>query len=221
MATSAPSRVRDKCVVKLLRMGEVASNVLEFVMAVLINWRTAIAVVVFAMFSLPNAALSPDARLTFDQKWPVEVRRRWLVRIAVAYVFVSCFLAWDEQRNKVTELQSRQDSLQQRGEIAKKITSFVQEGNQIAKTFEDKDDKDLILQQFNDWDHRCDLMLNSGAGASYAVQFESAKGNGLMLMNHSAEGDGVYSVLQGKLAVLNLFLSEFRPALRLPTPQGR
>jgi hypothetical protein len=63
-------------------------------------------------------------------------------------------------------------------------------------------------------------MLNTSVGSAYAVQFESAKGNGLMLVNHNFEGGGLYSLLQGKLTVLNFFLSEFRPALLLPTPQA-
>jgi hypothetical protein len=151
------------------RMGELVSHFFEFLWDVLVNWRNLIAVVVFTLFSFPNAALSNEARANFDARWPPDFRRKWLVRIATGYVFFACFLAWNEQRGMVVELQSQRDTREQRGEIAKKITVFVQEGNKIAKTFEDKDDKDLIKSQFNDWNSRCDAMLNASVGESYAA----------------------------------------------------
>lgn len=199
-------------------MGEFVSHFFEFLWGVLVNWRNLIAAVVFVLFSFPNAALSGAARSNFDMRWPPDFRRKWLVRIAVGYVFFACFLAWNEQRTSVIELQNQQDSREQRREIAKKITAFVQEGNKIAKTFEDKNDKELIGRQYDDWNNRCDVMLNTGVGESYAAQFESAKGNGLLLMNHSIEGDEIYSLLQGKIAVLNSFLTEFRA---LPKAEGQ
>jgi hypothetical protein len=84
-----------------MRIGEIVSSLLEFAMAVLVNWRTAIAAVVFAMFSFPNAVLSDKKRAEFDRKWPAEDRRKWLLRVSIAYIFVSCFLAWNEQHSKV------------------------------------------------------------------------------------------------------------------------
>jgi hypothetical protein len=142
VAASAPSRIRDKCVVKLLRMGEVASTVLEFVMDVLINWRAVIAVFVFGMFSLPNAALSAKAKQTFDEKWPVEARRKWLVRIAVAYIFVSCFFVWKDERDKVTELTKKlddrltqQQDKQKRQLIAGKLTELLAQSDNFMMSF--------------------------------------------------------------------------------------
>jgi hypothetical protein len=158
------------------RVGEMVSHFFEFLWAVLVNWRTVIAAAVFGLFSFPNAALSSEGRSNFDARWPPELRRKWLVRIAVGYTFIACFLAWNEQRNRVIEIQGIESTLEQRGEIAKKIADFVHEGNQIAKAFEDKDDKDLIARQFGDWNSRCDDMLNQSVGVSYAVPFESARG---------------------------------------------
>jgi hypothetical protein len=148
------------------------------------------------------------------------LRRKWLVRIAIGYVFIACFLAWNEQRNRVIAIQGPEITLEQRREIVKKITECIQEGNQIAKTFEVKNDKDLITSQFDGWNDRCDDTLKENIGDAYSVSFEAAKGNGLMLMNHSIDGDGVYSLLQGKIAVLNSFLSEFRSPLLLPNTQS-
>jgi hypothetical protein len=51
-------------------MGESVSHFFEFLWAVAVNWRTAIAVVVFGLFSFPNAALSGEARSHFDARWP-------------------------------------------------------------------------------------------------------------------------------------------------------
>ena len=45
---------------------------------------------------------------------------------------------------------------------------------------------------------------------TYLAPFGSAKGTGMSLMNHNIEGNGWYSLLEGKLAVLNGFLVELR-----------
>jgi len=94
-------------------MGEFVSNILEFILAVAVNWRSAIAGVVFVLFSFPNAALSGEARANFDTRWPPDFRRRWLVRIAIGYAFFACFLAWNDQHNKVLELQGQQSNKEQ------------------------------------------------------------------------------------------------------------
>jgi len=44
----------------------------------------------------------------------------------------------------------------------------------------------------------------------YVSQFSAVRGNGLMLLNHNIEGDGWYSLLQGKLVFLNAMLTEIR-----------
>jgi hypothetical protein len=85
-------------------MEDTISSVLEFAMAVLGNLRTAIAIVVFAMFSYPNAVLSNKLRQEYDRRWPVESRRKWLLLFSIGYIFVSCFLAWNDQHMKVIKL---------------------------------------------------------------------------------------------------------------------
>jgi hypothetical protein len=82
-------------------MEDPISSVLEFALAVLGNLRTAIAAVVFAMFSYPNAILPDKWRQEYDRQWPVENRRKWLLQFSIGYIFVSCFLAWNDQHTKV------------------------------------------------------------------------------------------------------------------------
>jgi cytosine/uracil/thiamine/allantoin permease len=96
-------------------VGEIASHFFEFLWAVGVNWRTVIAAVVFGLFSFPNAALSDEGRAYFDARWPPEFRRKWFVGIALGYVFIACFLAWNEQRNRTIEIQGQESTLEQRG----------------------------------------------------------------------------------------------------------
>jgi uncharacterized membrane protein YqjE len=62
-----------------------ASHFAAFVSDVLLYWGTAITLVAFGLVSLNSAVLTVQ--------WPVESRLKWLFRIAVAYIFVACFLA--------------------------------------------------------------------------------------------------------------------------------
>jgi hypothetical protein len=83
--------------------------------------------------------------------------------------------------------------------------------NQIAKGFEENNDKDAIMIQYASWEQSTLATLAANPfGIEYISQFGSARGTALSLMNHNVEGNGWYSLLQGKLLVLNSFLTEVR-----------
>jgi hypothetical protein len=53
--------------------------------------------------------------------------------------------------------------------------------------------------------------LASGTfGLTYLAPFGSARGTGMNLINHNIDGNAWYSLLQGKIAVLNGFLIDLR-----------
>ena len=73
------------------------SHIWEFLVAVVANWRTVIAGVIFFLFSFPNAVLSEQLKLALEQRVSSELRRKIAVAIATIYVLVACFLAWDDE----------------------------------------------------------------------------------------------------------------------------
>lgn len=79
-------------------MGEGFKHFLEFVWAVAVNWRTAIAAAVFFLFSFPNAALPEESRLKLDRVFPPPRRRQILAIVAIGYVVIAAFFAWDDER---------------------------------------------------------------------------------------------------------------------------
>ena len=73
----------------------------------------------------------------------------------------------------------------------------------------ERNDKDLITVQYQDWEKKA-LGLLSELGPAYMEPFQSARGGAGMLLNHNIEGDAVYALLGSKLDVLNAFLGELR-----------
>jgi len=110
----------------------------------------------------------------------------------------------DAQRQERTKQQHVHD------ERVNILATLILQANQIAKDFEEKDDKDAIQTQYRAWERRTLEALSSKFDVSYLSQFGSARGTGLALMGHNYEGGGWYSLLQGKLNVLNAFLAELR-----------
>jgi hypothetical protein len=120
-------------------------------------------------------------------------------------------------KSEMANLQSRLNdrdiarrAQQLRDEQINDIAGMIAAGNAIAKTFEERDDKDLIRSQYSEWEKNALEILSTKFGVGYLAQFGSARGTALMLVNHNIEGDGWYALLQGKLAVLNGFISELR-----------
>jgi hypothetical protein len=90
------------------------------------------------------------------------------------------------------------------------IGTLIANGNAIARTFEDAYNKDLIASQYREWEQQVLAALSVKFDQGYVSQFSAVRGNGLMLLNHNFEGDGWYSLLQGKLAFLNAMINEIR-----------
>jgi hypothetical protein len=112
--------------------------------------------------------------------------------------------------NQETQRRERLEQLRVRNERINVLAEIITDGNQIAKTFEEKDDKDLIQSQYRAWEQRTLEVLLNKFDVSYLSQFGSTRGTGFVLMNHNYEGNGWCSLLQGKLNVLNTFLAEAR-----------
>ena len=73
------------------------SDVLAFSEAVFINWRTGTAAVIFLLFSFPNAVLS-ERRKNWLEGWLPAGRRRVIASaLAVAWIFVASFQAWEAE----------------------------------------------------------------------------------------------------------------------------
>jgi hypothetical protein len=111
-------------------------------------------------------------------------------------------------QSKITALEQKQQSNSQK--LAANLGSLVQEGNGIAANFEKSNDTQAIERDYRTWEAKALSFLNDKMGVEYLAQFQSARGNGLALMNHSMEGDGWYALLQGKLGALNAMMLEER-----------
>ena len=77
------------------------ADVWRFVEEVALNWRTGIAIVVFLLFSFPNAVLSDNYKSSLEKWFPIENRRKVLVVVAVIYIVIACFLAWEEAQESL------------------------------------------------------------------------------------------------------------------------
>jgi hypothetical protein len=105
----------------------------------------------------------------------------------------------------------REEHNRLREERINSITTLIASGNLIAKTFEEKNDKDQIKQQYIEWERGAlDRLSSATFDTSFLAPFGSARGTPMMLINHDIEGNGWYSLLEGKIAVLNNFLIELR-----------
>jgi hypothetical protein len=60
------------------------------------------------------------------------------------------------------------------------------------------------------WENEVEAYLDTLDDKSFLAQFQSARGNGQMLIGRSIEGGGWYALLQGKLGSLNGFVGELR-----------
>ena len=119
----------------------------------------------------------------------------------------------DAQRRKhLEELQIRTDRVST-------LANLIASGNQIAKTFEENNDRNLIKNEYLAWEQTTLQTLSTKFDVGYLTQFGSARGTGFVLMNHNIDGNGWYSLLEGKVNVLNSFLVELEnnelPALEL------
>jgi hypothetical protein len=100
---------------------------------------------------------------------------------------------------KIIELQLRLDDREQRRrqhdeEIRLKndrinsVAGLIATANQIAKTFEEKNDKDVVREQYLEWERGALESLASGTfGVTYLAPFGSARGTGTSLMNHNID----------------------------------
>jgi hypothetical protein len=123
---------------------------------------------------------------------------------------------------KIVELQLRLDDREQRRRVHDEevrlkneridtVTRLIATANVIAKSFEEKNDKDLVRDQYIEWERGAlESLASTTFGTTYLAPFGSARGTGMSLMNHSIEGNSWYSLLEGKIAVLNGFLLELR-----------
>ena len=101
---------------------------------------------------------------------------------------------------KIVELQLRLDDRERRrreheeevrvkNERINNIAGLIATGNVIAKSFEEKNDKDLVKEQSLEWERDALESLASGTfGVTYLAPFGSAKGTGTSLMNHKIPG---------------------------------
>jgi hypothetical protein len=101
---------------------------------------------------------------------------------------------------KIVELQLRLDDRERRrreheeevrvkNERINTIAGLIATGNVIAKSFEEKNDKDLVKEQYLEWERDALESLASGTfGVTYLAPFGSAKGTGMSLMNHKIPG---------------------------------
>jgi hypothetical protein len=113
----------------------------------------------------------------------------------------------DRERNR----RQHEEEIRVKNERINTIAGLIATGNVIAKSFEEKNDKELVKEQYLEWERGALDSLASGTfGVTYLAPFGSARGPGISLMNHNIEGNGWYSLLEGKLAVLNGFLVELR-----------
>jgi hypothetical protein len=101
---------------------------------------------------------------------------------------------------------------QQRSETIDGIAALMNEGDDIVQTFLNKDDANLIKQQYVEWANKTYNYLNVRVGLSYAVQFKNSHGNAMMGLpvNHSVEGGSYTQEIRGKILTLNDFITELR-----------
>jgi len=110
-----------------------------------------------------------------------------------------------------TKRREREDQARIKGNRIAAISSLISGANVIAKTFESGNDKDLIRTQYLAWEQSAISVLESDSfGVSYLPEFGTARGNGMMLVDHNIEGNGWYSLLESKIRVLNSFMTELR-----------
>jgi hypothetical protein len=99
---------------------------------------------------------------------------------------------------KIVELQLRLDDRERRrreheeevrvkNERINNIAGLIATGNVIAKSFEEKNDKDLVKEQYLEWD-ALESLASGTFGVTYLAPFGSAKGTGTSLMNHKIPG---------------------------------
>jgi hypothetical protein len=112
--------------------------------------------------------------------------------------------------DREAQRRERLEQIRIREERINAVAGAIATGNGIAKVFEEKNDKELIVQQYRVWEEDVLNMLSAKFGVAYLAQFGSARSTGMTLLNHNFEGAGWYSLLQGKLIVLNGILLELR-----------
>ena len=174
-----------------------------------------------------------------DERIPPAMRIRVEVAIFLAAVFLAGFFVWNDERvtkqalvknlqaealalkaeiatlqskldDREAERKARVESARVRDAKISVITDCIADGNRIARDFEEHDDKDAVMQQYRAWEQTVLSVLSQKFDPSYVNQFASARSIGMTLMNHNYEGGGWWSLLQGKLNVLNSFLTELR-----------
>jgi hypothetical protein len=116
-------------------------HVLEFGWAVLGNWRGLVAAAVSIVASIPNTLLPAKAKAYLEARFPLERRRKALVVVAFGLVFVSCFLAWDDQRSQKEIAEKKITELTEGGRYINKIDMSILSEN-ISKF------KDIFLGPF-------------------------------------------------------------------------
>jgi hypothetical protein len=198
-------------------LGRMMSELLEFAYAVVSQWTALITGGVVTAIIIAYQQLT---RTTISSKV-------YLGLLGLFFVW-ACFGAWTNVRTELANQNSENKELRLQLDDRKKqqeheadqqrlrtdqinlISVLVDGGNRILKEFEEKNDADLIKAHYLEWEQAALTLLPKKFGVGYLNQFASARGTGMMLLNHSVEGGGWYSHLQGKLNVLNAFSVELR-----------
>jgi hypothetical protein len=157
-------------VVKVPRMWTHLSHVGEFIWAVVVAWRNLAAVAVFCLFSFPNAILSDQHRAKYEKSWPSDRRRKWLMRAAIAYLFVASFFAWDKERKVEGNAINEKNTAEMRSAcLAKQLTVKKDRGYKKSQLQKFYASGQIILYE--------NIPKNSSAAAfdAYEAEFNSWK----------------------------------------------
>jgi hypothetical protein len=90
------------------------------------------------------------------------------------------------------------------------VVQMVEEGEQIAHTFEMGNDPALIKSQYENWFAKTDQTLRTTLDAGYAAQFRNAPSVVYVRTGMNLAGAGYWQRLQGQLTLLNTTISELR-----------
>ncbi|MGB8900160.1 MAG: hypothetical protein WCC90_13400, partial [Methylocella sp.] len=99
----------------------------------------------------------------------------WAILLVFRFIFISPFELWRNTHNEVArlrkenaELEVKVDGKESRRDRADIVATIIKEGNLIAKTFEDINDKELIILQYKTWEHKAISIISNKLGDSYA-----------------------------------------------------
>jgi hypothetical protein len=193
------------------------NEITEFAIALLTQW-----------VALITGGIITAILIVYQQLSHKTIARRVYLWLLLLFFVWASFEAWREERGQVAkqkveieDLQKQLDDRQKQQAAAaererrrvdqvNELSAAIQTGTLIMREFEEKNDPELIQSQYRNWEKTVLDKLSQKFDVSYVNQFASARGTALMLLNHNMEGNGWYSLVQGKLTVLNSMLGELR-----------